>query len=89
MFTGCGKLGGLPDGMEPPKPWESAMNHASDCAVHNAPAYDAGPCDCVRGADGYLSERVFDGVRYLDQESAAKHRDRVDRAFAQFAEDTP
>lgn len=20
--------------------------HASDCAVHNAPAYPAGPCDC-------------------------------------------
>lgn len=20
--------------------------HASDCAMHNAPAYPAGPCDC-------------------------------------------
>lgn len=20
--------------------------HASDCAVHNGPAYEAGPCDC-------------------------------------------
>lgn len=25
------------------------MNHASDCAIHNEPAYPAGPCDC--GAD--------------------------------------
>ena len=22
------------------------MQHASDCAVHNMPAYPAGPCDC-------------------------------------------
>lgn len=22
------------------------MQHASDCAVHNEPAYPAGPCDC-------------------------------------------
>jgi len=24
----------------------SADEHASDCAVHNEPAYPAGPCDC-------------------------------------------
>ena len=23
-----------------------AVVHASDCAVHNAPAYEAGECDC-------------------------------------------
>ena len=23
--------------------------HASDCAVHNAPAFPAGPCDCPTG----------------------------------------
>lgn len=23
-----------------------AVVHASDCAVHDAPAYDAGPCTC-------------------------------------------
>jgi hypothetical protein len=23
-----------------------AVVHASDCAVHNAPAYEAGPCTC-------------------------------------------
>ncbi len=26
--------------------------HASDCAMHNAPAYPAGPCDC--GASGEI-----------------------------------
>lgn len=24
------------------------VEHASDCAVHNEPAYPAGPCDCER-----------------------------------------
>ena len=28
--------------------------HASDCAVHNRPAYEAGPCDC--GAAGRPEE---------------------------------
>ena len=27
--------------------------HASDCAIHNQPAYPAGPCDC-----GYQSRRA-------------------------------
>lgn len=22
------------------------LQHTSDCAVHNGPAYEAGPCDC-------------------------------------------
>lgn len=28
------------------------VQHASDCAVHNGPAYEAGPCDCgaIKGA---------------------------------------
>lgn len=26
--------------------------HASDCAVHNGPAFPAGPCDCVAGRSG-------------------------------------
>jgi hypothetical protein len=25
---------------------EKAPEHRSDCAVHNAPAYEPGPCDC-------------------------------------------
>jgi len=32
----------------PPKSVQmrKAIQHASDCAVHNGPAYEAGPCDC-------------------------------------------
>ena len=38
-------------------------DHASGCAMHNAPAYEAGPCDC--GADWtpattHPSEDVYD-----------------------------
>lgn len=25
---------------------EARIEHVSDCATHNAPAYEAGPCDC-------------------------------------------
>lgn len=25
---------------------EATVVHASDCARHNGPAYEAGPCDC-------------------------------------------
>lgn len=35
----------------PPKSVQKRKSeHASDCAVHNGPAYPAGPCDC--GAEG-------------------------------------
>lgn len=30
------------------------MNHASDCAKHNAPAYERGECDCGAETDGTL-----------------------------------
>jgi hypothetical protein len=30
----------------------SCCHHASDCAVHNAPALPVGPCDC----DGWVLE---------------------------------
>ena len=35
--------------------------HASDCAVHNAPAYPAGECDC--GAQPY-PENFIDALKY-------------------------
>ena len=28
------------------KPKQAEIVHASDCAVHNAPALPTGPCDC-------------------------------------------
>lgn len=31
----------------PPKSVQKRkLVHASDCSVHNGPAYEAGPCDC-------------------------------------------
>lgn len=32
----------------------SCCGHRSDCAVHNAPAYEPGPCDC--GHEAALQE---------------------------------
>jgi hypothetical protein len=29
-----------------PVPSSRVIEHASDCAVHNGPAYEAGPCTC-------------------------------------------
>lgn len=36
--------------------------HASDCAMHNAPALEPGPCDCS-GQIEILTEGVWDSVR--------------------------
>lgn len=30
------------------------MEHASDCALHNGPAYERGKCDCGAEIDGTL-----------------------------------
>jgi hypothetical protein len=38
--------------------------HASDCAIHNAPAYEPGPCDC--GA-------IKAGLPVHEQEGTIKH----------------
>lgn len=34
------------------------IEHTSDCAVHNEPAYPAGPCDC-----GALMKRALEKAR--------------------------
>lgn len=40
--------------------------HASDCAVHNAPALPVGPCDCGAGQDPTALRRALDSaVRYM------------------------
>jgi hypothetical protein len=39
--------------------------HWSDCAVHNGPAYPAGPCDCGAAQEIERSE-IFCGVDYAD-----------------------
>ena len=41
------------------------MQHASDCATHNAPAAQAGACDC--GADPITTEMIAMGVAELEK----------------------
>ena len=36
---------------------KSCCGHDSDCAVHNEPAYPAGPCDC-KPPQGYTAEEL-------------------------------
>lgn len=38
-------------------------NHYSDCAVHNGPAYPAGPCDCGGGETSEVPTRYRRGDR--------------------------
>lgn len=39
------------------------MNHASDCAQHNAPASPAGPCDCRPADFGAALQHLKEGRR--------------------------
>ena len=41
----------------------SEIQHASDCAVHNAPAMEPGPCDC--GAIEVTDAMVQAGLKVL------------------------
>ena len=44
--------------------------HASDCARHNAPAYESGECDCkALRADKYLA-RKYEAYIYEQDEPA-------------------
>ena len=41
------------------------MQHTSDCATHNSPAYPPGPCDCgARTAE--LEQALRDLLNYTD-----------------------
>lgn len=59
---------------------EEMVGHQSDCAVHNEPAYPAGPCDCGVAYDDACAEalRVRDAA--WDAYSAAA--EAYDRAAA-------
>ena len=37
--------------------------HASDCAVHNEPAYPAGPCDCHLSIESRLDQNLDDAQK--------------------------
>ena len=39
-------LSGIAKAPPPKSVQKRKVIHASDCAVHNGPAYEAGPCDC-------------------------------------------
>ncbi len=41
------------------------MRHASDCAVHNMPAYPNGPCDC-----GAIERRLVEIEHWLEDNRA-------------------
>lgn len=42
----------------------TGVQHASDCAVHNAPAYPNGPCDCDPHGECALEiNRLRDALR--------------------------
>jgi hypothetical protein len=38
---------------------EMPVAHASDCAVHNAPAYEPGPCDCGAARPPVVAEAMI------------------------------
>ena len=48
---------------------EKAIIHASDCALHNAPAYEPGPCDC-----GARRKTFFAWLRHMDKYTQALER---------------
>jgi len=55
--------------------------HASDCAVHNAPAYAPGPCDC--GVDAGIAERIAKALHARIEQNSLD-RDAIN--FAELAE---
>ena len=50
--------------------------HVSECAVHNGPAYEAGPCDCgaikAEREPRPSSPNRFDDIQDGDQENARR-----------------
>ena len=61
--------------------------HASDCAVHNEPAYPNGPCDC--GAErmneliAKLRDYTYTGDSWITQQEAA---DAIERLTAELGD---
>ena len=88
-------LGVLASGPTPPgadaRPAAPVTPHDSDCALHNAPAYPAGPCDCTASDaawDAYAPR--WNGCVYIcDQGHAHDARDGVACNRASRAAATP
>lgn len=60
---------------EPHECADDGCEHASDCAVHNEPAFPAGPCNC--GVDARVSAKAirfrFGAPRTLGGWEAERH----------------
>ena len=58
--------------------------HASDCAVHSEPAYQAGPCDCHLSIASRLDElmvHAYQGSTDVADEIAKELIEKFDRAL--------
>ena len=52
--------------------------HASDCSIHNGPAYPPGPCDC--GADAIVIAVAAEReacAKIVEEEGSCRHVDHV------------
>ena len=47
------------------------IKHVSDCAVHNGPAYEPGPCDCGAARD-HLFDEMVKALKYIAELQNAK-----------------
>jgi hypothetical protein len=59
-------------------------NHASDCAVHNEPAYPAGPCDCHLSIASRLDElmtHAYQGSSEAADKIAAELVEKCDKSL--------
>lgn len=53
------------------------IGHASDCAVHNAPAIPVGPCDCGASDGDYLRRAIEDGEATVIMDIVRRYDDVV------------
>ncbi len=54
-------------------PEKVCCGHASDCAVHNAPALEVGPCDC-----GYAPKANYETIGFIAHTADPKRYNRED-----------
>ncbi len=66
-----------------------AAGHRSDCAIHNAPAYPAGPCDCgfsAGAAEDFETELIDSWIKRNDPDLMREDRDarsELDREYGE------
>jgi hypothetical protein len=59
--------------------------HASDCAVHNGPAYPAGPCDCGVAQEpvAYLVIGPYEKQAFADISAAQSYCNGLNKGFGE------